>query len=97
MRHHSDSGLAEIEDDCRKVFSKIAADESEAGVWVKWQQLAANPAVTFHQDCISVIESAAEDILENLPKTANDGKLWKHMPAERGMTASTLVDDVRLA
>ncbi|KAK5047570.1 hypothetical protein LTR84_006667 [Exophiala bonariae] len=84
MRHHLDSELANIEDECLTTFRRIAAEDSEAGVLVEWQQLAANPAVTFHHDCISVIESAAEDALVDLPKTANDGKLWKHMVSGAG-------------
>ncbi|KAK5302819.1 hypothetical protein LTR99_005776 [Exophiala xenobiotica] len=84
MRHPSDSVLAQIEDECRKTFSRIAAEDSERGVSLEWRQLAANPAVTFHQDCITVIEEAAEETVADLTKTAEDGKLWKHMVSGAG-------------
>tara|TARA_R110002060_G_scaffold9550_3_gene14264 strand:+ start:141 stop:740 length:600 start_codon:yes stop_codon:yes gene_type:complete len=48
MRHPSDTTLAQIEDECRKRFSSIAAEDSERGVSLEWRQLIANPAVTFH-------------------------------------------------
>ncbi|KIW28332.1 uncharacterized protein PV07_08005 [Cladophialophora immunda] len=84
MRHPSDSVLAHIEDECRRTFSRIAVEDSERGVSLEWRQLAANPAVTFHQDCIAVIEHAAEETVADLPKTAEDGKLWKHMVSGAG-------------
>ena len=84
IRHPSDTAIAQIEDECRKRFSTIAADDSERGVSLEWRQLTANPAVTFHQDCISVIEQAAEDTTADLPRTSEDGKLWKHMVSGAG-------------
>ncbi|KIW15148.1 hypothetical protein PV08_05193 [Exophiala spinifera] len=84
MRHPSDGVLAEIENECRKTFSSIAAEDSERGVSLEWKQLAANPAVKFHQDCITMIEQAAEETVADLPKSADDGKLWKHMVSGAG-------------
>lgn len=84
MRHPSDSGLAHIEDECRKTFSRIAVEDSEEGVSVEWRPLAANPAVNFHENCIRIIEQAAEDTLTDLRKTADDGKLWKRMVSGAG-------------
>lgn len=84
MRHPSDSVLAQIEDDCRRKFRVIAADDSDRGVSIEWRPLAANPAVKFHQDCITVIEHAAEETVADLPKIAEDGKLWKHMVSGAG-------------
>ncbi|KAG4419042.1 hypothetical protein IFR04_007818 [Cadophora malorum] len=50
MRHASDTTLPQIEDECRKRFSSIAAEDSGRGVSLECRQLTANPAVTFHQD-----------------------------------------------
>ena len=84
IRHPSDTVIAQIEDECRKRFSTIAVDDSEQGVSLEWRQLTANPSVTFHQDCITVIEEAAEDAVADLPRTAEDGKSWKHMVSGAG-------------
>ena len=84
IRHPSDTAIAQIEDECRRRFSTIATDDSERGVSLAWRQLTANPAVTFHQDCISVIEQAADDTTADLPRTSEDGKLWKHMVSGAG-------------
>ncbi|KIV89115.1 hypothetical protein PV10_08715 [Exophiala mesophila] len=84
MRHPTDGVLAQIEAECRQTFSAIAARDSERGVSLEWRQLAAAPAVMFHQDCIDVIEESAEETVAGLPKTAEDGKSWKRMVSGAG-------------
>ncbi len=60
VRHLSDSVLAQTEE-YRKTFSNFAVEDSERGVSLEWRQVASNPAVTLRQDCITVIEQAAEE------------------------------------
>jgi hydantoinase/carbamoylase family amidase len=83
-RHPSDAALGQIEDECRTAFEQIARDDSEQGVVVEWRKLTENPAVTFHADCVSLIEDAARETCRELPTTADDGRLWKHMVSGAG-------------
>ncbi|KEY71703.1 hypothetical protein S7711_02932 [Stachybotrys chartarum IBT 7711] len=84
IRHPSDDKLAQMVADCREAFDKIANDESERGVSVKWTTLTENNAVTFHKDCIEAIEQAAEETCAQLPSATPDHKLWKHMLSGAG-------------
>ena len=84
IRHPSDSTLSEIEDACRKDFERIASKESERGCSVSWREMTVSPAVQFHKDCIAAVEDSAEEVCSELPKTAADDKLWKHMVSGAG-------------
>jgi hydantoinase/carbamoylase family amidase len=84
IRHNSDKRLAEMEKQCRADFSRIASRESELGCTLEWGDLVDSPAVTFHEDCIAVVRSAAEEVVKDLPVTAQDGQMWKDMISGAG-------------
>jgi acetylornithine deacetylase/succinyl-diaminopimelate desuccinylase-like protein len=85
IRHTSDASLAAIEKTCRERFTSIATDDSEAGCTLSLKLLVDSPAVTFHPDCISCVESSAKDVCTSLPQTAiDDGDLWKYMISGAG-------------
>lgn len=84
IRHNLDDELKVIEKQCQDAFNRIAKDESEAGCSVAWKELVDSPAVHFHPDCIAAVEASAEEACAGLPKTAEDGKLWKHMISGAG-------------
>jgi hydantoinase/carbamoylase family amidase len=84
MRHPSDGMLSEIEDTCRRRFAEIAKTHSEKGVTVEWTQLTDSPAVTFHDDCISAVQGATEEVCAALPKTSEMDSLWMPMVSGAG-------------
>ena len=84
IRHHTDEKLSEIEKACRAEFVRIAEKESEKGCEVEWKELVDSPAVHFHQDCVSAVEESAKEVCGDLPMTAEDGQLWKHMISGAG-------------
>ena len=84
LRHTSDQRLEEIEDRCRADFTRIASHESELGCTLEWRDLVDSPAVTFHKDCIAVVKSAAEEVVQDLAATAQDGQMWKNMISGAG-------------
>jgi hydantoinase/carbamoylase family amidase len=85
IRHVEDAVLETIRKECETAFEKIAKDDSEAGCKVEWKELVDSPAVKFHDDCISAVEEAAQEVCSDLPKTATDGgSLWKHMISGAG-------------
>jgi hydantoinase/carbamoylase family amidase len=92
IRHTSDTSLSAIEKQCRERFSAIATSDSEAGCTLSLNLLVDSPAVTFHPDCISCVESSAESTIQDLranpdggPQTATDGgELWKYMISGAG-------------
>lgn len=84
LRHASDERLAEIEKECRTQFEDTAANDSEKGCRVEWKELVDSPAVKFHPDCIAAVKDSAAEVCEDLPKTAEDGQLWKPMISGAG-------------
>lgn len=84
IRHPSDNTLSEIEDTCRKRFAEIAKTDSEKGVNVEWEQLTDSPAVTFHDDCISAVQGATEEVCAALSKPAETDALWTPMVSGAG-------------
>lgn len=84
IRHVDDEVLKVMEGECREAFERIAKEDSEGGCTVEWKDLVDSPAVHFHEDCIRAVEESAEEVCQGLPKTAEDGKLWKHMISGAG-------------
>lgn len=84
IRHFEDNKLSEIEDACRREFEQIAIEDSEKGCSLEWRQLTDSPAVKFHKECIGAVEASATEACSDLPNTATDGKLWKHMVSGAG-------------
>jgi len=84
VRHTEDERLSEIEKQCRTEFARIAEKDSEKGCQVEWKELVDSPAVKFHADCISMVEESAKEVVQDLPNTAEDGQLWKHMISGAG-------------
>ena len=84
IRHVEDAKLAEIEKACRIEFATIAEKDSEKGCKVEWKELVDSPAVKFHPDCIAAVEASAKEVCQDLPMTAEDGQLWKHMISGAG-------------
>jgi acetylornithine deacetylase/succinyl-diaminopimelate desuccinylase-like protein len=84
--------VAALEAQCRQLFSRIAAAESEAGCTVSWTPLVDSPAVRFHPDCIAAVQAAAEDACTDLAsqgvKARDGGTLWKHMVSGAGHDSS---------
>ena len=87
IRHISDDELGQIEKECRSRFQNIAANDSEQGCTLEWKELVDSPAVNFHSDCIAAVQDSATEVCEDLPMTASDGKLWKHMISGAGHDA----------
>lgn len=79
IRHPSDSQLSETVTQCRKLFDKIAREDCESGVDVRWTCLTENEVAEFHEDCIGAIEQSAMDTCGQLPDNSPDQKLWKRM------------------
>lgn len=79
IRHVSDHSLAEIENQCRNDFARIASQKSERGCNIEWRELVDSPAVTLHKDCIETVRSSAEEVVKHFPMTAQDGEMWKYM------------------
>lgn len=79
IRHPSDRELSEIVTQCRQVFGKIASEDCEGGVDVKWTCLIENEAAEFHEDCIVAIQQSAMQTCSQLPGNSSDHKLWKRM------------------
>lgn len=79
IRHPSSERLAEMVSRCRETFAKIAKEDCERGVAVRWTTLAENSAVEFHGDCIRAIEQSADEVCSQLPGASRDNKLWKRM------------------
>ena len=86
IRHVEDAQLKAIQSECEATFQKIAAEDSEAGCKVQWKELVDSPAVKFHEDCVSVVEEAAEELCDGLPSANQEPgkKLWKHMISGAG-------------
>lgn len=84
IRHVLDENLGGIEKECRAKFDKVASQESEKGCSVEWKELVDSPAVHFHPDCVAAVEASAKEVCEELPMTADDGQLWKHMISGAG-------------
>jgi hydantoinase/carbamoylase family amidase len=84
VRHPLDHDLAAIEKECRAEFDRIAEKESEKGCTLEWKELVHSPAVHFHPDCVAAVEASAKEACEDLPMTAEDGKLWTHMISGAG-------------
>ncbi|KAJ9608135.1 hypothetical protein H2200_007123 [Cladophialophora chaetospira] len=84
IRHVEDAKLSEIEKTCRSEFARIAEKDSEKGCKVDWKELVDSPAVQFHPDCIAAVEESAKEVCGDLPMTADDGQLWKHMISGAG-------------
>jgi len=88
IRHTEDAKLTKIEKACREDFARIAAEESEKGCEVKFEELVDSPAVVFHEDCIKVVEESAKEVCAQLSTTGvkakDDGSLWKYMISGAG-------------
>ena len=84
IRHTSNDQLVQIEERCRADFARIASQESELGCAVEWKKLVDSPAVRFHEECIAVVRSSAEDVARSLSVTAEDGVMWKDMISGAG-------------
>lgn len=84
IRHTADDKLAEIENECRSHFARIADKESEKGCKLEWKELVDSPAVNFHADCIAAVEASTKDVCQHLPLTADDGQPWKYMISGAG-------------
>lgn len=82
LRHVGNHVLAEMAKECKDAFQSIA-QETEKGCEVDWKLLVDSPAVSFHQDCISVVQSSAEVICAQLPG-ASSKKLWRPMISGAG-------------
>jgi len=84
IRHTHDDNLQTMEEVCKKEFSRIAEVESERGCALAWKPLVDSPAVHFDPGCISAVEESAREVCADLPKTSDDGRLWKHMISGAG-------------
>jgi len=84
IRHPSNEKLAEMVARCRETFDRIAKEDCERGVEVKWTTLTENTAVEFDKDCIAAVEQSAEEICGQLPGARQDYKLWRHMHSGAG-------------
>lgn len=84
IRHKSDAKLAQIEKECREQFQDIAANDSEKGCKLEWKELVDSPAVKFHEDCIAAVRESAIEVVKDLPRTSDDGELWKYMISGAG-------------
>lgn len=82
-RHPKNEVLREIVEGCRKGFERIASEDCERGVEVKWKCLTENEAVKFNPQCVDFIEEAAEEACE-IAGIANASKMWKHLVSGAG-------------
>jgi len=84
IRHPHDEKVSYMVEKCREAFDTIATKDSERGVKVTWKSLTENMAVSFHPDCISVVEKSAEEVCAGLMKESSDKVLWRHMTSGAG-------------
>ncbi|CAI6095066.1 unnamed protein product [Clonostachys chloroleuca] len=83
-RHPSDELLAKMVSRCREVFEKVAKEESERGVEVKWTSLTENMAVQFDKGCIAAIEESAGEVCARFEEAASGRKLWTYLTSGAG-------------
>jgi hydantoinase/carbamoylase family amidase len=83
-RHPSDEQLAKMVSRCRELFEKVAKEESERGVEVKWTTLTENMAVQFDKGCIAAIEESADEVCARFEEAAGGRKLWTHLTSGAG-------------
>ncbi|CAG9978670.1 unnamed protein product [Clonostachys byssicola] len=83
-RHPSDEQLSKMVSRCREVFKKVAEEDSERGVEVKWTTLTENVAVQFDKGCIAAIEESADEVCARFEETAIGRKLWTHLTSGAG-------------
>lgn len=88
IRHTEDAKLVEIEKACQADFARIAAEDSEKGCSVKFEELVDSPAVVFHEDCVKAVEGSAEEVCSELSmqgvNAKDGGSLWKPMISGAG-------------
>jgi hydantoinase/carbamoylase family amidase len=62
IRHPEDEVVKAVQDECLKSFADIAKEDGK-GVTFNWTIDTDSPAVRFHKDCITSIQSSAEGLL----------------------------------
>ncbi|KIL89195.1 hypothetical protein FAVG1_07589 [Fusarium avenaceum] len=83
VRHTKDEILAKMVQECEEEFLRISRDDSEKGCEVNWELLVDSPAVSFSEECISVVEASAADVCATLPQNSA-GKRWRPMISGAG-------------
>jgi hydantoinase/carbamoylase family amidase len=83
VRHAKDEILAKMVQECEDEFLRISRDDSEKGCEADWELLVDSPAVSFSEECISVVEASAADVCSTLPQNPA-GKLWRPMISGAG-------------
>jgi hydantoinase/carbamoylase family amidase len=84
IRHPEDDMVAEMVVKCQEIFTKIAKEDCERGVEVKWKCLTENRAAKFDAACIEAIEQSAEEACAGLPTKSRGYTLWKRMASGAG-------------
>ncbi|KAL4860479.1 hypothetical protein BDV12DRAFT_209349 [Aspergillus spectabilis] len=62
IRHPEDEVVKIVQDECLKLFTEIAKEDGK-GVSFDWTIDTDSPAVKFHKDCITSIQSSAEGLV----------------------------------
>jgi hydantoinase/carbamoylase family amidase len=80
VRDPSEQVLSEMISRFGIAFDKIATEHCESSKALSWKMISNSPPVEFDQDCIDVVEQAAEEVCSQLTASQDQGgKLWKHM------------------